>query len=105
MGLSGKCKLLKIYVREDETFQGRNMVKFLIKKLRELDMEGVTVTRALEGYGRDKALHTVKVLDLSTSLPIVIELVDTPEKIAQAVRAVKGIVGQGLMIAYDVDAV
>lgn len=103
MEISGKCKMLKIYISEDEKYKGHNSVKLLISKFRELGMEGVTVTRAIAGYGKDKLLRTVKILDLSSSLPIVLEIVDTLDKIENAAKEIKDIVGKGLIITSDIE--
>lgn len=103
--LQGKCKLLKIYIKEDAKYKSHNLSNVLISKFRELKMDGLTVTRGIEGYGRDKELHTVKILDLSSSLPVVIEIVDTPDKIEKAAEAAKEILNGGLMFVTDVNVI
>lgn len=103
--LQGKCQLLKIYINEDSKYKSHNLINVLVSRFRELGIEGLTVTRGIEGYGRKKELHTVKILDLSTSLPLVIDVVDTPEKIDKAVNAAKEIVTRGLILVTDVDVI
>jgi len=76
MKLNGNYKILKIYVNEDSRHKGHNLYHAIVLKLKELGMAGVTVTRGLEGYGKSKAIHDMKILDLSSSLPIIIEAVD-----------------------------
>lgn len=105
MSISGKCKMLKIYISEDQKYKGHNSIKLLVSKFKELGMEGVTITRAIEGYGRDKLLHTVKILDLSSSLPIIIEVIDTKEKVDNAAKEIKDIVGKGLITTFEVDVI
>lgn len=95
MSISGRCKILRIYISEDEKYKGHNSVKLLISKFKELGMEGVTVSRAIAGYGKDKLLRTVKILDLSSGVPIIIEVIDTEEKIENAVKEVKDIAEKG----------
>lgn len=103
--LSGRCKLLKIYISEGSKYKSHNLTNALIAKFKELGMEGATVSRGMEGYGHSGALHTMKVLDLSSSLPIIIELVDTHEKIEKAIKAAKEMVNEGLIITADVDII
>lgn len=103
--LQGKCKLLKIYISEGSKFKSHNLINVLIEKFKEIGMAGATVSRGIEGYGQSKALHTVKVLDLSSSLPIIIELVDTAEKIEKAIVIAKELVNEGLIITADVEVI
>jgi PII-like signaling protein len=103
--LKGKCRLLKIYISESSKYKSHNLTNALIAKFKEIGMAGVTVSRGIEGYGQSKAIHSMKVLDLSSSLPIIIELVDTCEKIEQAIEIAKEMVNEGLIITAEVDAI
>jgi len=105
MNLSGKCKILKIYISEDSRYKGHNLYHALVIKLKEIGMAGVTVTRGLESYGKSKTIHDMKILDLSSSLPIIIEVIDEAEKIEQAIPVVKEMVNEGLIITTDIDVV
>jgi uncharacterized protein len=101
--LQGKCQLLKIYINEDSKYKSHNLVNVLVSRFRELGIEGLTIMRGIEGYGRKKELHTVKILDLSSSLPLIIDVVDTPEKIEKAVNVARQIVTGGLMLITEVE--
>lgn len=103
MNLSGKCKILKIYVSEDSKYKGHNLYHALVLKLKEIGMAGVTVTRGIEGYGQGKRLHTTRIIELSTNLPIIIEVIDKDERIQQAIPVVKEMVNEGLVIITDVE--
>ena len=103
--LQGQCQLLKIYISEDSKYKSHNLVNVLVSKFRELGMDGLTITRGIEGYGKKKELHTVKILDLSSSLPLIIEIVDTPDKIEKAIAVAKEIVKEGLMFVADVNVI
>jgi uncharacterized protein len=103
--LKGKCKLLKIYISESSKYKSHNLTNALIAKFKEIGMAGATVSRGIEGYGQSKAIHSMKVLDLSSSLPIIIELVDTCEKIEQAITIAKEMVNEGLIITAEVDVI
>lgn len=101
MNLSGKCKMLKIYISEDSKYKGHNLYHALVFKLREIGMAGVTVTRGIEGFGQEKRLHTTRILDLSLSLPIIVEVIDTAEKIKKAIPVVEEMVNEGLVMVVD----
>lgn len=104
MTLHGPCKLLKIYVNEDTTYEKHSLYKAIVLRLKELHMAGVTVTRGLEGFGQAGRLHSANILDLSLSLPIVIDIVDTDDKITLASQELRKLVGDnGLMFVCDVN--
>jgi uncharacterized protein len=105
MKLNGKCKILKIYISEDSQYKRHNLYHALVLKFKELGMAGVTVTRGLEGYGKSRAIHDMKILDLSSSLPIVIEVVDEAEKIEKLIPIVEEMVNEGLVITSDINVV
>jgi PII-like signaling protein len=105
MKFSGKCKLLKIYISEDSKYKGHNLYHALVLKLKEAGVAGVTVTRGIEGFGQEKRLHTTRVLDLTLSLPIIVEVVDIPERIEKAITVVKEMVNEGLIMVTDVNVI
>lgn len=105
MKFSGECKILKIYISEDSKYKGHNLYHALVLKLREIGMAGVTVTRGIEGFGQEKRLHTTRILDLTLSLPIIVEVVDIPERIEKAIPVVKEMVNEGLIIVTDVNVI
>jgi len=105
MNFSGKCKILKIYISEDSKYKGHNLYHALVLKLKEIGMAGVTVTRGIEGFGQEKRLHTTRILDLTLSLPIIVEVVDIPERIEQAIPAVEEMVNEGLIMVTDVNVI
>jgi PII-like signaling protein len=105
MDITGKAKLLKIYVGETEKWKGKNLYHQLVLKLKEAGIAGVTVYRGIEGYGADKVLHRAKVLDLSADLPIVVEAVDSEEYILKVIPLVKEMVPRGLIMIVDVEIV
>lgn len=100
-----KCQLLKIHVSEDSRYKGHNLYNAIVYKLKECGIAGVTVTRAIEGYGKGKAIHTEKILVLSSSLPIIIEAVDTAEQIEKVVPIISEMVKEGMMMVTDVNVI
>jgi len=105
MKANDKCKILKIYVSEDARYKKHNLYNAVVFKLKEMGIAGVTVTRGIEGYGKDRALHTTHILDLSSSLPIIIEVVDTAQQIEKAIPVVKAMVNEGLILVTDVNVI
>ena len=103
--LTKNCKILKIYVSEDSRYKGHNLYHVLVIKLKEIGMAGVTVTRGLESYGKSRAIHNMKILDLSSSLPIIIEVIDETTKIEMAIPIISEMVNEGLIITSDVNVV
>lgn len=75
-----KC-LLRIYMGEGDHLHGKPLYEMVVKKARELKLSGVTVLRGLMGFGAQSHLHSAKILRLSEGLPMVIEIVDTEERL------------------------
>ncbi len=84
MKITGEGKLLRIFVGESDRHHGRPLYEAIVLKARELGLAGATVWRGIEGYGAGSRIHTAKILRLSEDLPILIEIVDTEEKILVA---------------------
>jgi len=89
-------KLLRIFIGEDDRHEGRPLYEWIVRKARERGLAGATVLRGLEGFGAHSRLHTAKVLRLSSDLPIVIEIVDTGEKIESFLPVIDAAVREGL---------
>ncbi len=73
--------LLRIFIGESDKYQGKNLYEYLAEYLKEHQYAGVTILRGIEGFGKASRLHTANLLELSSDLPIVIEIVDVQEKI------------------------
>ena len=87
MKISGEGKLLRIFIGESDQHQGRPLYEAIVLKARELGLAGATVWRGIEGFGARSRIHTSKILRLSEDLPILIEIVDSEEKIRSALAA------------------
>ena len=82
MKLTGEGKLLRIFVGEADKSGHKPLYETIVLKAREMGFAGATVLRGVEGFGAvSRVIHTAKILRLSEDLPIVIEIVDTEEKI------------------------
>lgn len=105
MKLSGEGKLLRIFLGEADKDQHKPLYEVLVLKARELGLAGATVLRGVQGFGADSRLiHTAKVLRLSEDLPIVVEIVDTEEKVRSFLPVVDELfekVGCGSMVTIE----
>jgi uncharacterized protein len=81
MKSSEEGRLLRVFIGESDVWQGEPLYRAIVMKARELGLAGATVLRGPMGFGANSRMHTTKLLELSTDLPIVIEIVDTAEKL------------------------
>ena len=95
--LPSDAKLLRIFFGEADRFDGRPLYEAIVLKAREMGMAGATVLRGPMGFGKSSRLHTAKILRLSEDLPLLIEIVDTEEKIATFLPVLDGMMGSGLV--------
>ena len=95
MKITGEGKLLRIFVGESDRSGGRPLYEAIVHKAHEIGLAGATVWRGIEGYGAASRIHTAKILRLSEDLPILIEIVDTEEKIRAALPALDALMEEG----------
>jgi len=74
-------KLLKIYLDNTDTYNNEQLWKYLLKNATKASLKGATVYKAIAGVGKGKELHTFDILSLSNELPLVIEIIESKEKI------------------------
>jgi hypothetical protein len=103
MMLPREGHLLRIFLGESDQHEGRALYEWIVRKAREQGLAGATVLRGLEGFGAHSRLHTAKILDLSTDLPVIVEIVDTIEKIEAFLPIVDAAVGEGMATVEKVD--
>src|ERR1035437_101871 len=89
--------LLRIFIGESDRFEHRPLYEALVLKARELKLAGATVLRSPMGFGAASHLHTAKILRLSDDLPMIIEIVDTEEKINAFLPVLDGMMSGGLV--------
>ncbi len=105
MDITGPAKMLKIYIGESDRYHGRPLANALVQRLRGEGVAGATVFRGVEGFGANSRIHTAQILRLSEDLPLVVEVIDRPERIAAILPIVDEMVGDGLVTMLDVDVV
>jgi uncharacterized protein len=89
--------LLRVFIGESDRWHHRPLYEAIVLKARELHLAGATVLRGPMGFGKSSRLHTAKILRLSMDLPLVVEIVDTEEKIQQFLPALDEMMAGGLV--------
>jgi len=101
--LSGQGLLVRIFVGEDDTYKGRPLYEELVRFLRERGLAGATVLKGVEGFGAHSRIHTARILRLSQDLPIVIETVDSEERIRAVLPELESLIREGLITLERVE--
>ena len=96
MMLPEEGNLLRIFVGESDRHGGLPLYEWIVRQARERGLAGATVLRGVEGFGAHSRLHTAKVLRLSEDLPIVVEIVDSKEKIEAFLPVIDASIPEGL---------
>ena len=96
-GLAGERTLMRIFIGESDKVHGRPLYEALLLTLRERGLAGATVLRGVAGFGASSHIHTDKVLRLSLDLPMIIEVVETEERIQAVLPALDEMIGGGLI--------
>src|ERR1700681_2778372 len=97
MQIPERAALLRIFIGEDDKADGRPLYEAIVLKARETHLAGATVLRGPLGFGHSSRLHTAKIMRLSEDLPMVIEIVDSEEKINQFLPILDEMMGSGLV--------
>ncbi|MGH6734794.1 MAG: DUF190 domain-containing protein [Methyloceanibacter sp.] len=105
MPLSRDAVLLRIFIGEDDKAGHQPLYEAIVLKAREMGLAGATVLRGPMGFGHSSVLHTTKILRLSQDLPLVIEIVDTEDKVRAFVDAIESMMGSGLVTLEKVQVV
>ena len=89
--------LLRIFIGESDRWNHKPLYEAIVLKAREMHLGGATVLRGPMGFGKSSRMHTAKILRLSMDLPIVIEIVDSEEKINAFLPVLDGMMSSGLI--------
>lgn len=100
--LPESATLLRIYLGESDKWEHRPLYEAIVLKARECGIAGATVFRSPLGFGASSHLHNAKILQLSTDLPLVIEIVDHPEAIERFLPQVEPMLGGGMITLQEV---
>ena len=105
MEISTDAVSLKIFLGESDRWEHQPLYEAIVLKARELHLAGATVLRGPMGFGKSSRLHTAKILRLSMDLPLVIEIVDSEEKINAFLPLLNDMIGGGLVTLEKVKVV
>lgn len=105
MQIPEQAVLLRIFIGESDRWEHKPLYEAIVLKAREMHMAGATVLRGPMGFGKSSRLHTAKILRLSMDLPIIIEIVDSEEKINAFLPALDPMIGGGLVTLEKVKVV
>ncbi len=97
MQIPHEAVLLRIFIGESDRYDHKPLYEAIVLKARELHLAGATVLRGPMGFGKSSRLHTAKILRLSMDLPLVIEIVDSKEKIQAFLPVLDSMMGGGLL--------
>jgi PII-like signaling protein len=97
MHLPHEAMLLRIFIGESDRWEHKPLYEAIVLKARELHLAGATVLRGPMGFGKSSRLHTAKILRLSMDLPLVIEIVDSEEKVQAFLPLLDQMMGGGLL--------
>ena len=103
MTLPSNGKLLRIFVGESDKHEGQPLYEWIVRRAKEEGLAGATVLRGLLGFGAHSRIHTAKILRLSSDLPIVVEVVDTAQKVESFLPLIDAAVTEGLATVESVE--
>ena len=105
MQIPHEAVLLRIFIGESDRWEHKPLYEAIVLKARELHLAGATVLRGPMGFGKSSRLHTAKILRLSMDLPLVIEIVDSEEKIQAFLPVLDPMMGGGLVTLEKVKVI
>lgn len=97
MKIEGEGQLVRVFIGEADRWHGKPLYQAIVERMRKEGLAGTTVIKGVEGFGAASRLHTTRILQLSTDLPIVIEVVDSQERIDLILPILDEMVGDGLV--------
>jgi PII-like signaling protein len=100
-----KAKMMRIYVGENDKWNGKPLYEAIVNGLRSNDVAGVTVYRGILGYGANRRIHKDAALSLSHDRPILLSVVDTEEKLSAFMPILDHMLKQGVVVLSDVDVI
>ena len=97
MELPPEGQLLRIFLGESDRHDGKPLYEWIVLQAKTFGLAGATVLRGLMGFGANSRIHTSKIMRLSLDLPIIVEIVDTQEKIQAFLSSIESVVTEGLV--------
>lgn len=100
-----KASLLKIYLSEDDMYEGKSAHHAVIEFLMRSGIAGATVEHCIEGYGTHNQIHTANILRMSTSLPMIIQAIDKEEKLRNIIPMLREMLPTELITIQDIEVI
>ena len=101
----GAAKLLRAYLSSADSWQGRGLAEAIVLRANAEGLAGATLIHGLEGYGANSRIHRADTPDLSTDLPVLVEIVDSPERVREFLPILDEMVTEGLLVLEDCEIV
>jgi len=105
MKLPEEGTLLRIFIGESDTYDGKPLYEQIVLEAKKLNLAGATVIRGIMGFGAQSRIHAAKILRLSEDLPVVIEIVDAQEKVEKLLPFLDMTVKEGLITMEKVKVI
>lgn len=99
--LSGKCKSIRVYVDENLKWKGKLLYQAIVEKLLQEGIAGATVFRGIMGYGSKAHIHSIKFVEVMEHLPVMVEIVDAPERAKKALRLIEGMLPKHCLVTIQ----
>ena len=101
----GQARMMRIFIGEADKWHNEPLYDAIVKQLRMMDIDGATVYRGILGYGAKGHTHKQSFWHRAHDLPVMISVVDTPEKLAKVNDVLEGMIQDGLIVFSDVDII
>jgi PII-like signaling protein len=96
---------MRIYIGSSDQWHGKPLYAAIVQEARMQGLAGATVERGIMGYGAPSAIHETRLLQLSGNLPIVVEIVDAPEKIRDFLPQVEAMMSEGIIATWETEII
>lgn len=105
MRLQGPARRLTVYLGESDRYHHRPLYSEIVHRAHAAGLAGATVLRGIEGFGASSSVHTTRLLSLSDDLPVVVIVVDAPDRIDRFALELDELITEGLVVVEDVEVV
>ena len=99
--ISGKCKIVRVYVDDNLKWEGKLLYHAIVEKLLHDGIAGATVIRGIMGYGSAAHIHSIRFVEVMEHLPIMVEIVDTPERAKKAMRLIEDMLPKHCLVTVQ----
>ena len=103
--IAAHAQRLRIYVGESDRWEGKPLYEAIVRLAKEKDMGGATVLRGVMGYGANSRIHTASIVDLSSDLPVLVEIVDSEEYINKLLPVLDEMLQEGMVTIDDIEVI